>query len=140
MKRYLLYFVFTISCCFSQDATISLLNDSPYFLRVTVQSAGGTYLGGEALQAGEFKQWTTKFKPDQLKVPGTPNSSLTPFTVIWRCEHGGFYSVCNQASPGSLIRANICPGAHYCAPKEKESPPPECECIMPECPKCPDQK
>jgi len=136
MKSIFVYSFFVLNLIFSQEATISLLNDSPYFLRASVQSANGDFLGGEALKPGEFRKWTTSFKPDNLEIPGTPNASLTPFTVIWRCEHGGFYSICDGASPGALIRATICPGAHYCAPKEQEKKCPDCECVCPECPKC----
>lgn len=123
-------FLSTIGYLYSQDATISLLNDSPFLLRVTVQSANGKYLGGALLKPGEFRNWTSDFKPSDLDVPGTPGASLTPFTVIWRCEHGGFYSMCQGASPGALIRANVCPGNHFCAPKEIEKKT-ECECICP---------
>lgn len=144
MKRLLCVYLFIFFAnCVAQEATISLLNDSPFFLRATVQSANGVYLGGEALQPGEFKRWTYAFKPSPLDVPETPDASLTPFTVIWRCEHGGFYSVCDGASPGALIRASICPGAHYCAPKEKEVECPPCECKCPPCDckcECPETK
>ncbi len=138
MRCIIVCFVFLLSRCFCDSATISLLNDSPYFLRATVQSSNGIYLGGEDLNSGEFKQWTTEFKPDQLNVPGTPTFSLTPFRVIWECEHGGVYSVCDQASPGALIRASICPGDHYCPPEEEKQ---ECpDCICPEYPVCPENQ
>jgi hypothetical protein len=129
-KFYILFFVTTL---FAQEAAINLINDSPFSLRVSVQSADGTYLGGDKIAPGEFKRWTTTFKPTDLDVPDTPNASLTPFTVIWRCEQGDFYSMCDGVSPGSLVRASICPGAHYCKPKEKEVKCPECkcECICP---------
>jgi len=140
MRYIIVCFIFLLSRCFCDSATISLLNDSPYFLRATVQSSNGIYLGGEDLNSGEFKQWTTEFKPDQLNVPGTPTFSLTPFRVIWECEHGGVYSVCDQASPGALIRASICPGDHYCHPEEEKEECPDCNCICPECPVCPENQ
>jgi len=136
MRYALTCFIFAVSFCFADRATISLLNDSPYFLKAVVETANGVLLGEDNLNPGEFKRWTTEFKPDQLKVPGTPNSSLTPFRVIWECKHGGVYSVCDQASPGALIRASICPGDHYCAPEEEKEECPDCNCICPECPPC----
>lgn len=125
MRKFAFLFFFQI--LFSQEATVNLINDSPFLLRVSIQSANGDYLGGARLEPGEFRKWTTVFKPTDLDVPNTPVDSLTPFTVIFRCEEGDFYSVCTDASPGALVRATICPGAHYCNPKAKEPNCPPCE-------------
>ncbi len=137
MRRYTILLLFFVTIFFRLDAakdsgSVFLMNDSPFLLRASVQSAGGQFLGGIRLAPGEQKLWTSEFKPSELRIPGTPDVSLTPFTVIWRCEEGGFYSMCTQASPGALIRASACPGAHFCSPKEKVKEPPPCECICPD--------
>jgi len=59
--------------------------------------------------------------------PGTPNISLTPYTVIWQCPSQAIFSMGIGVSPGAYIKATLCDGPHFCAPKQeqkKETPPP----------------
>ncbi len=106
------------------SGTILLYNDSPFILTATIQASDGTYLGEFTIQPNQQKNFTTNLSPTQYEHPGRPEVSLTPYTVIWQCPSEGFYSMCNRVSPGSMIRANDCPGLQFCSPKKenKEKP------------------
>ena len=107
------------------SGTVLLYNDSPFILTASVQASDGTFLGQFTIQPGQQKNFTTNLSPTQLKRPGTPEVSLTPYTVIWQCPSEGFYSACTAVSPGSLIKASQCPGNYFCKPKKKndQTPP-----------------
>lgn len=111
----------------SDSGSVMLINDSPFILTATIQGAEGTFLGQFSIQPGQQKNFTTNLSSTMYKKPGTPNVSLTPYTVIWQCPSQGHYSMCTQVSPGSLCKANECPGPHFCSPKsetqEKEEAP-----------------
>ncbi len=98
---------------------ILLYNDSPFILTATIQASDGTYLGQISVQPSEQKNFTTHLSPAKYKHPGTPDVSLTPYIVIWQCPSRGFYSMCHRVSPGSMVRANDCPGLQFCNPKEE---------------------
>jgi len=99
--------------------TILLYNDAPFILTATIQASDGTYLGEMSIQPNQQKNFTTNLSPTQYEHPGSPEVSLTPYIVIWQCPSEGYYSMCTQVSPGSLIRANDCPGVHFCNPKQE---------------------
>ncbi len=101
------------------NGTLLLYNDSPFILTAIVQAADGTYLGQFNVQPGQQKNVTQNLFTTQIKRPGAPEVSLTPYTIIWQCASEGFYGACSYASPGSLVKASDCPGPHYCKPKEK---------------------
>lgn len=103
------------------SGSILLYNDSTFILTAIVQAADGTYLGQYTIQPGQQKNVTQNLFPTPILRPGTPQVSLTPYTVIWQCASGGHYCSCIGVSPGSLVRASDCPGAHFCKPKKKES-------------------
>ncbi len=109
----------------TDDGGIMLINDSPFILTATIQASDGTFLGQFSIQPKQQKNFTTNLSYTQYQRPGTPDVSLTPYTVIWQCPSEGFYSMCTSVSPGSLCQANQCPGPHFCAPKQKskEQPP-----------------
>ncbi|HLB53426.1 MAG TPA: hypothetical protein VJK48_06950 [Chlamydiales bacterium] len=96
-----------------------LINDSPFILSATIQASDGTYLGQFTIQPGQQQTFTTNLWNTDYRHPGTPNVSLTPYTVVWQCPSQGFYSMCSQVSPGSLCTANQCPGPHFCSPKSE---------------------
>jgi hypothetical protein len=73
------------------------------------------------LQPGQQKNFTQNLFTTPLRHPGQPQVSLTPFTVVWQCGSEGYYSMCTQVSPGSLVRANDCPGSHFCNPKANKN-------------------
>lgn len=104
----------------ANTGSVLLLNDSPFILTATVQASDGTFLGQFSIQPGQQKNFTQNLSTTIFRSPGVPEVSLTPFTVIWQCPSEGFYSMCTQASPGSLVKANDCPGNHFCNPKEEK--------------------
>lgn len=101
------------------DGSLLLYNDSPFILTAVVQASDGTYLGQFNVQPGQQKNVTQNLFTTQIKRPGTPQVSLTPYTVVWQCASEGYYSVCSYVSPGALVKASDCPGPHYCQPKQK---------------------
>ena len=103
---------------------ITLVNDSPFILTATVYTSSGDYLGQVILQPGEQKNYTTNLSSTNLSRPGFPNVSITPYRIVWTCAGGGFYSMCTDGAVGSVIQASLCPGQHYCTPKEEQQKPP----------------
>ncbi|MEN9654341.1 MAG: hypothetical protein RL235_453 [Chlamydiota bacterium] len=107
------------------SGSVLLYNDSPFILTATIQASDGTYLGQFTVQPNQQKNFTTNLNPTTYVHPGRPDVSLTPYVVIWQCPSEGFYSLCTNVSPGAMIRANDCPGNHFCTPKgpdNKEAP------------------
>lgn len=103
---------------------VLLWNDSAFILTATVQAADGTFLGQFTIQPGQQKNFTQNLSPTIINRPGVPQVSLTPYTVIWQCPSEGFYSICTGASPGALIKANDCPGNHFCNSKKNDKSAP----------------
>lgn len=126
-KTFLLFLSLFCINCFSYS--IVLINDSPFELIAIIQGANGEFLGQELLEIGDQKQWTTDIKRTDLKDIYNNKTSLTPFTVIWKCTYKGYYSICTEVSPGSTVSANDCPGSKICEKKPKE------EKICPPCDK-----
>ena len=96
---------------------IRLHNDAPFELIAVVEAANGTFLGQAVLQPGEEKDITEQ----ELELPASPSGSMTPYTVIWECPYGGYYSTCMEVPSGGTVIASKCPGAHYCQPKKKKA-------------------
>jgi hypothetical protein len=139
---FLSLFMALLSSAFASE--ITLVNDSPFTLSVIVQSAGGKVLGQLVLKPSEQTNWTQR-KRTQLSVEYDSNTSLTPYTVIWKCENKGYYSMCADVSPGAMITANSCPGVKFCQPKEKKKEQSSSSDVKkcppcPTCPKCPGTK
>lgn len=103
----------------TNSGSIMLVNDSPFILTAIIQASDGTFLGQLSVQPGQQKNFTTNLSSTGYVKPGTPNVSLTPYTVIWQCPSEGYYSMCTQVSPGALCKANECPGPHFCRPKQE---------------------
>jgi hypothetical protein len=104
---------------FATTGGIALLNDSPFTLTAVVQGADGTFLGQAQFTPGQQSNFTSNFGPSQIQTPNYYDVALTPYTVVWKCPNGGFYSICSQVSPGALVTANTCPGNHFCPSKKK---------------------
>lgn len=106
---------------------VTLINDSPFVLTAVIQTYDGTFLAQKVLQPGEQKNQVTNLKSTELKRPNYGyDTSITPYTVIWKCSNGGYYSVCSSVSPGALVKANSCPGPYYCKPKPKKDKKGKC--------------
>jgi len=120
---YICLILFTTPCVLSAivPGGINLLNDSAFPLTAVIQGADGTFLGQARFKPGEQLSWATNFDPTKFHSPSAPNVSMTPYTVVWKCTNGGFYSTCSGVSPGSLVRANACEGVYYCKPPPKKN-------------------
>jgi len=124
-KIWLLFLLFPyLAQAGTNDGSVLLMNDSPYILTATIQASDGTFLGQFSIQPGQQKNFTTHLNPTNYLHPGTPQTSLTPYTVIWQCPSEAHYSMCTVVSPGSLCKANDCPGPRFCSPKPEMKPPP----------------
>ena len=139
-----LIFIFFFFCGTAYAMSLTLYNDSPYELTVLIKSANGKLLGQVIIPPGEEKIWNTELssstKYDIEENVNQPEQSLTPYIVIWKCPHGGYYSVCTSVETGSTVNANFCPGDHYCRPKkEKKKATEDCP-ACPVCPPCPKSK
>ncbi|MBM3183742.1 MAG: hypothetical protein FJZ64_00350 [Chlamydiae bacterium] len=120
--RLLHYFLAMIPCVLfagTNDGSIMLINDSSFILTATIQAADGTFLGQFSIQPGQQKNFTTNLNATNYVHPGTPDVSLTPYTVIWQCPSEEHYSMCTTVSPGALCKANDCPGNRFCKPKQE---------------------
>ena len=115
----------------TNDGSILLMNDSSFILNATVQASDGTFLGQFSIQPGQQKNFTTNLNPTGYVHPGTPATSLTPYTVIWQCPSEEHYSMCPSVSPGALCKANECPGSHFCSPKQESKKPPPASSLKP---------
>ena len=124
MKKICLFFISPFLLFGATNSgSILLYNDTPFILTATIQAADGTYLGQFTIQPGQQSNFTQNLSPTQYNHPGTSQVSLTPYTVIWQCPSEEFYSMSSTVSPGSLVKANDCPGTHFCSPKKKGGKP-----------------
>lgn len=121
--RAIFFFLPILATAGTNDGSILLMNDSPFILTASIQAADGTFLGQNTVQPGQQITWTRSLNPTPYTHPGTPNVSMTPYTVIWQCSSEEFYSMCTTVAPGALVRANACQGTRICKPKEKKEPP-----------------
>lgn len=122
MMRWI-YFIFWPLTFFGggpDSGSILLYNDSPFILTATIQASDGTYLGQFTVQPSQQKNFTTNLNPTNYVHPGAPDVSLTPYTVIWQCPSEEVYSMSSGISPGAMVKANDCPGSHFCKPKQEQ--------------------
>ncbi len=103
----------------TNDGSILLHNDTTMILTAVIQASDGTFLGQFSIQPGQQKNFTTNMGPTGYVRPGSPNISLTPYTVIWQCPSEGIFSMCTNVSPGAYVKATVCEGSHFCAPKKE---------------------
>jgi hypothetical protein len=121
----LIAFIFIFLPCFGQsdEGTVLLFNDTPYHLNATLLAADGTVLGQVSLKAGQQTNFTKDLLPTRYQLPMNPDTSLTPYTVIWKCHTEGIYAIGSNVSPGSLVRATLCDGQKFCPPPKPQTPP-----------------
>ncbi len=117
--RYLLLFFPLFLKALTTDGSLLLHNDTTMILTAVIQASDGTFLGQFSVQPGQQKNFTTNMSPTNYQRPGTPNISITPYTVIWQCPSEGIFSMCTGVSPGAYVKATICDGSHFCSPKKK---------------------
>ena len=135
--------IFLFFCFFGTGYAMSLTlyNDSSYELTALIKSAGGKLLGQVILHPGDQKNWNTELSSSSdygiEENIDTPEKSLTPYSVVWKCPYGGIYSVCNQVQPGSYVNANFGDGVRYCRPKKEKKKATEKCPACPACPACP---
>ena len=109
----------------TNDGSILLHNDSTIILTAVIQASDGSYLGQFSVQPGQQRKFTTNMYPTGYVRPGTPDISLTPYSVMWQGPSDELFSMETGVQPGSYVRATWCPGKHFCAPKKevkKEAP------------------
>lgn len=110
---------------YTTDGSLLLHNDTTMILTAVIQASDGAFLGQFSVQPGQQKNFTTNMSPTNYQRPGTPDISITPYTVIWQCPSEGIFSMCTNVSPGAYVKATICDGSRFCAPKKKiEKQPP----------------
>ena len=115
---------------------VLLINDSPFMLVAEIQGANGIMLNQVTVAPGEQTNWTQDFSSTPLSVPANASVSMTPYRVLWKCAYGGYYATCVGVSPGSLVRASMCQGVHFCNPKEDEEDEDKQQCPPCVCPEC----
>jgi hypothetical protein len=109
----------------TNEGSILLQNDSIHILTATIVASDGSYLGQFTVQPGQQRNFTQNLNPTSYKRAGTPDITLTPYTVIWQCSSEDLYSQNTVVSPGSLVRAGLGFGPLFCRPKqhqEKQTP------------------
>jgi len=104
----------------TNDGSIFLHNNTTYILTAVIVASDGSYLGQFSVQPGQQRNFTTNMFWTQYVHPGTPDISLTPYTVTWQCPSQGIYAVCHGVSPGAYIKASDCDGGRFCAPKQEQ--------------------
>jgi hypothetical protein len=97
-----------------------LQNDSVHILTATIIASDGSYLGQFTVQPGQQRNFTTNLRNTGYTHPGTPDISLTPYTVIWQCPSDEIYSQNTVVSPGSLVKPGLGFGPLICRPKKQE--------------------
>lgn len=109
----------------TDEGSLLLHNDTTMILTAVIHASDGSYLGQFSVQPGQQKNFTQNMSPTTYRRSGAPNISLTPYTVVWQCPSEGIFSMCTNVSPGAYVKATLCEGSHFCAPKKKiEKPPP----------------
>ena len=127
MKKWLLFFLLSFSLSL-EAVSVVLWNDSPFDLIAEVHASDGSLIEVVPVPAGNRANWVQNFGRAHLTLPSHPSGSLTPFTVVWKCSYQGLYSVCSDVAPGSIVKANDCPGSRSCTPKPEKEKCPDCIC------------
>ncbi|MEM8629120.1 MAG: hypothetical protein AAGF04_03500 [Chlamydiota bacterium] len=95
-----------------------LENDSPFVLTAVVQASSGEVIAQQTiLPAGNRLE--SERSPTSLDLPSSPQQSMTPYTVVWQCAGGAYFSICRNVNSGDYIRATLCPGNYNCPGKRK---------------------
>lgn len=93
---------------------VSIYNDSPFPLEVTIISATGRTMGTTDV----FPQATIKWYDGYGSNYAV---SQTPYTVVFNCKHDGdLFGVANNIPSGGLVTANSSVGKKFCKPQKHE--------------------
>lgn len=128
----LLFIFFSMFCSFLFSYHLYLVNDSPFDLFAIIYAATGDPIGRVTLRPGEQQPW------DSTKEVYNAKRSMTPFVVEWKCSYEGVYSINQNVSNSSVVKAGQGYGSKTCRKKsdiKKEDYPPCPPC--PACPPCP---
>lgn len=113
----------------SAEASLFMMNDSPFKLKATVMAANGMNLGDKVLdpqETGYFEDSLGQSDPTgqhQTPFGNTPNS-MTPYSVFWYCMSGTSYATCTNVAAGALVTPSQCEGSKYCkVPKQQQQQP-----------------
>ena len=109
MKRLFLLIGMTLYLPSLSALSLMLLNDSPYKLDVVVVNALGDVIGQVTLDTRAQVTWYAT-----SKGYSAPNSPTVPLTVIWYCQDGNEYGIWAQATPGSMVTAQLSSGQKMC--------------------------
>ncbi len=126
MTKYFILLLLGICSCFA--GSLRLINDSPYQLRAVIRGNDGTFLGEVILQPEHALTWNDS--NGQLGYFGKGNvyqeqstRAQTPYTVLWYCQEGADYAVCDMMPTGATVTAQGCTGTRQCKPKPKKPGP-----------------
>lgn len=112
-----------LACCTTLFAgSVRLINDSPYPLRAAIRGSDGTFLGEMVLEPQHASTWSDSnmgFYGEGNVYQEQPNRAESPYTVLWFCNDGGDFSVCDGVSEGATVTALSCPGIRECKPKKQ---------------------
>jgi|GEM_PF-3174311 len=93
---------------------MSVYNDSPFPLEVTIISATGRTMGTTNVYPQATIKWYDNFGENY-------SVSQTPYTVVFNCKHSGeLFGVANNIPSGGLVTANSSTGKKYCTPPKHE--------------------
>lgn len=116
------FLVFLLLFGVLEAGSVRLVNNTAYKLRAIIRAGDGTYLGEVLVNSQQTMSWN-----DYTGSVGYPNTSQTPYTVLWYCNDGDGtpFGVCDGVGPGATVAAMTCSGTRACKPKKKpQNPPP----------------
>ena len=125
MKRSIALCFLFLATSVLNGSTVRLENDSPFQLKAVIRGADGTILGETTLEKHSnphtMNMWSDN--SPQRDNRSKANRSLTPFTVTWYCMSGSHFSITDNVSTGSLVKALQGSGEKNCSSTQTESYP-----------------
>jgi hypothetical protein len=108
---------------------VRLENDSNVRLRAVIRGADGSILGNVTLEPNTYPRSNYTWNDSSGQVGNNSSRSKTPLTVIWYCMNGTDFSISDNVSTGSFVRALQGSGKKNCTPnpKNEEETPPQIE-------------
>jgi hypothetical protein len=104
--------------------SVMLYNNSAYDLRAVIRGSDGSFLGEVIVPSQKEITWTDSYGQYGMYGGSSSNpnknyQSRTPYTVLWYCQDGTDYGVCDNVATGGLVIAQNCPGTRQCKPSKK---------------------